>query len=92
MALPFAVDDYVAPERAATEHPASVLFEKYAHGREEDFSKSCLQGRIAGWAARKYLCAITINHKGRALPPPQTILSDKIEINKLPSKPIIFIF
>ena len=46
MALPFAVDDYVAPERAATEHPASVLFEKYAHGREEDFSKSCLKAGL----------------------------------------------
>lgn len=30
------------------EHPASALFEKYAHGREEVFSKSRLEGRIAG--------------------------------------------
>lgn len=62
---PFVVDDHEAPGRAATDHPASVLFEKYAHGREEDFSKSCLKGRIAGWAARKYLCAMNIGPKRR---------------------------
>jgi len=61
--FPFAAGDYGAPDRAATEHPASALFEKYAHVREEDFSKSCLKGRIAGWAARKYLCAVNIDHK-----------------------------
>ena len=61
--LPLVVDGHGAPDRAATEHPASALFEKYAHVREEDFSKSYLQGRIAGRAARKYLCAVNIDHK-----------------------------
>ena len=40
MNLPIVVDDFAAPDRDATNYPASVLFEKYAHGREEDFLKS----------------------------------------------------
>lgn len=64
--FPFAAGDYGAPDRAATEHPASALFEKYAHVREEDFSKSYLQGRIAGRKARKYLCEVNIDRKKEA--------------------------
>lgn len=82
MTLPFVVDDHGAPGRAATDHPASVLFEKYSHGWEEDFSKSYLKGRIAGWEARKYLCAVNINHRGKAdLPYPTKSLEFQMRLD-----------